>query len=707
MKQAMKQAAKAVRRAKTPARRPARRLAAAALTLLGLACAAPGRAQTRDPFLWPFGPNSIWNQPIGSGAQYHEIDLPPVSQQRTDWEYLALSSPSDSAYTWHGAYGAPDHSVVMPYNNPVLNNDDSRSTNNIVAVVETDGTVYQAQAASRAAGGDLSGVIYGFPDWSTFAAAKVTDDGGYYGGHAGSGLSVLGGSIRAWELGSGDDYSIQHAVKIELDQNELWKNPSDASKSYIWPAIAADGYTGGYGVAKNDPALAMGSLLALRPDATPEGLGIRTAAGRKLFHALQDYGAYVVDTSGINYGAPNYIVSLCEERAGRAVFDMDAQGDFLADESTLVQNLYAVSNNGPNSIGGGGTPRRSAPPPFGTLGDGTTGTGGTVSPPVITPSGSAPIGQRIAMKASANGYFVSADGNNSQVLEAKFATVANTWEFFDVVDAGGGLVALRSASTGYYVTCHLDNNDLLIANSTTTIQGWEQFAWQDLGGGSFALKSPATGYYVSCDLNDPNDALRAAFATTVQGWETFQYTVQSASPSARSGGASARPAAYAPLASPTKAVTITDRTAGATIRYTLDGSAPGAASPVYSKPLSVPAGATVKAVGFKSGLKASAVSSWTYTYSFPPAAPAGLSATAGAAGTRKITLSWGAVSGATGYRVYRASSANGTYALIASPSGAGYANTGLTAGTTYYYKVAAVNAAGAGPGAGPASAKAR
>ena len=57
-----------------------------------------------------------------------------------------------------------------------------------------------------------------------------------------------------------------------------------------------------------------------------------------------------------------------------------------------------------------------------------------------------------------------------------------------------------------------------------------------------------------------------------------------------------------------------------------------------------------------------------------------------------ISLSWGKISGADGYRVYRATAKNGTYKMIKSISGnknTSYKNTGLTVGKTYYYKVRA------------------
>src|SRR6266480_4161457 len=71
-----------------------------------------------------------------------------------------------------------------------------------------------------------------------------------------------------------------------------------------------------------------------------------------------------------------------------------------------------------------------------------------------------------------------------------------------------------------------------------------------------------------------------------------------------------------------------------------------------------------------------------------PTTPAGLAASA--VTSTSLTLSWNAATdnvGVTGYRVYR----NGT--LVASPTGTSVSITGLSAGTTYSFTVAAVDAA--------------
>ncbi|WP_082347339.1 S8 family serine peptidase [Bacillus sp. FJAT-18017] len=70
------------------------------------------------------------------------------------------------------------------------------------------------------------------------------------------------------------------------------------------------------------------------------------------------------------------------------------------------------------------------------------------------------------------------------------------------------------------------------------------------------------------------------------------------------------------------------------------------------------------------------------------AAPA--SVKAASAGYNKVKISWGKVSGAQGYEVYRSTSKYGTYSKIAtltSGTATSYTNGALTPGKTYYYKV--------------------
>jgi len=80
----------------------------------------------------------------------------------------------------------------------------------------------------------------------------------------------------------------------------------------------------------------------------------------------------------------------------------------------------------------------------------------------------------------------------------------------------------------------------------------------------------------------------------------------------------------------------------------------------------------------------------------PPTAPGGLTATA--ASTRQINLSWTASTdnvGVTGYKVERCSGAAcSNFAQVATPTTTTFNDTGLTASTSYSYRVRATDAAG-------------
>jgi carboxypeptidase T len=84
-----------------------------------------------------------------------------------------------------------------------------------------------------------------------------------------------------------------------------------------------------------------------------------------------------------------------------------------------------------------------------------------------------------------------------------------------------------------------------------------------------------------------------------------------------------------------------------------------------------------------------------------PGAPSALTATPG---NGQAGLSWTAASGATLYRVYRATASGGPYTMIQTNlTGTSFTDTGLTNGTTYYYVVTGTNGAGEGPNSNEAS----
>ncbi len=72
-----------------------------------------------------------------------------------------------------------------------------------------------------------------------------------------------------------------------------------------------------------------------------------------------------------------------------------------------------------------------------------------------------------------------------------------------------------------------------------------------------------------------------------------------------------------------------------------------------------------------------------------------------------IKVTWGIVSGASGYELWRATSSTGTYTLVKATASLYYTNTGLATGRTYYYKVRAYRVVSGRKVYGPFSAPAR
>ncbi len=116
---------------------------------------------------------------------------------------------------------------------------------------------------------------------------------------------------------------------------------------------------------------------------------------------------------------------------------------------------------------------------------------------------------------------------------------------------------------------------------------------------------------------------------------------------------------------------------------------------------------TATSAGGTSGNSASVV-----VVPVPPAPATAPGSLTGNMVTTNVTLNWSAVSGAVGYVISRATSANGTYTLLGSVTETTYKDVGVNSNATYYYHVEAMNAGGTstnalvvvnGPPAAPAS----
>ncbi|HMH19438.1 MAG TPA: hypothetical protein VK572_14980 [Burkholderiales bacterium] len=411
-----------------------RSLAAVGLCVVcALLLGAPGNAsaQTRDPVnpldpaknspIWPFASTSPWNMPIGSGAQYVPINLAvpndpgnPPSDPATNWaqvpgihdEYIVLTPTAPftdinySDVAWTGGDRCPFSGMVptllvqvpVPADYVVPS---SGGDNSAAFLMPDNRTIIQAQPFTRCdAGLPATSVI-------SFNYVDIYGDG-RWGSHGGSQLSAIGGSIHLGELRPG--IPVRHAISISVDSSIVLHSCQTLNDCFRWPAYTADSTAtadhgpGSYG-GNNPNAVAgmkMGALLAIPASTNIDALGLESIPGQMLAWTLQNYGAYIVDTTGgpgFNIDAdigPNgtfagskreefendfKVIDQFGNEIGMPFEERVNDGDgthgnpslgypWTRDVQKLMQALYLVDNNGPDSIGGGGTPLQPLAPPL-------------------------------------------------------------------------------------------------------------------------------------------------------------------------------------------------------------------------------------------------------------------------------------------------------------------------------------------------------
>ncbi|MHB8490303.1 MAG: hypothetical protein ACYDC4_14130 [Candidatus Dormibacteria bacterium] len=326
--------------------------------------AAPG---ARNKFLWPFASSSIWNMPIGSGANYVAAHLAlPTMKALTADQNMIVMDPSapllrldyNGAGWSNGNRCTGSGSVLASVPIPPGFTVPSDGHNDPLAVVMPDGqTVIQGQPFARCTPGGPATVLELSPSVNLYGNGMA--------GGGGAGLGALGGTIRLNELVPGG--AIRHALKVDVDAaRDLFPTPA-----FRWPAIHADACAPGcYG--GGVPALTMGSLLALPARLDLAGLGLETVPGQMLAWTLQNYGAYVTnDTTRSVFsittedGPSGSVVNQFQQVWG---FPFAAPAGnatpWSHDINLILANLAVVANNGPASVGGGGTPLQPLAPGF-------------------------------------------------------------------------------------------------------------------------------------------------------------------------------------------------------------------------------------------------------------------------------------------------------------------------------------------------------
>jgi hypothetical protein len=344
-----------------------------------------GATATRDPLHQPFASTSIWNMPIGSNAVFAPANIDPTPENN-QYSYMPLADadqivlrPNDPVTTiqyssvgWSGGNRCtPTSSTVlaqvpMPASFVVP----SGNANNSSAFLLADHrTLVQVQPLARCTAGGVATSLAHAPN------ADLYGDG-ILGAHGGSGLSSIGGTIRLGELRPGQQ-GPHHALKLVVYMKDAYKCAT-RSACFRWPAVTADSYAvGWYGTGAGNPnvsntAMKMGALLAIPGTVDLASIGFETEPGRQLAWTLQNYGGYIVDDTY----APQF--GFATENGPDGSFLTQFHGDygfdfqqkvggntaFMRDTQRIVAALKVVDNNGPSSIGGGGTPRQPLAAPL-------------------------------------------------------------------------------------------------------------------------------------------------------------------------------------------------------------------------------------------------------------------------------------------------------------------------------------------------------
>jgi hypothetical protein len=283
-------------------------------------------AACRDAVQWPFAASSIWNTPIGSGAVFVPAGLfagAPGSGKEapfdmmSDDDYMIVTTADMPLVDWHdqGHWGGPTTPaayctltgpLVQQLHMPASLNISTFGNNNAAAILQPDGRTLVLCQPIYVCGPGAPVLALQLKAGMRTADLYVGD--GRLGGHGGSDLNAIGGTIRKGELRKGAP-PIMHALKIEFFANLYYYRPPDGNRSQcsVWPADTCDGYMNDCQAQPHecyngtDPLFTPGALLAVpAAAATALNASLATDAARRILFALTNFGGYIADDTAWN-----------------------------------------------------------------------------------------------------------------------------------------------------------------------------------------------------------------------------------------------------------------------------------------------------------------------------------------------------------------------------------------------------------------------
>jgi len=364
-------------------RLPALRLRLSLALLLVAAHCAP----CRDPLTAPFNASSIWNTPLGDAAVFAPARLfqgvVPKSGVFSDTDYFLTTTPASPLIEWRGQghWNATPNCLQFPWAPlvqavpwPSATYTITQGGNNALALLLPDGdSLILTQPAYRCT---ATAPLLSLHDrWHGTGSLRGA---GNWGGHGGSALNAIGGSLRVGELLPTSPLPPAHVLKLQL-----WAKPyyfgsavgANKSSCYRWPALVCDGYSEDpalYG--GSNPLLTPGALLAIPLASLNATLStLTTAPGRALAWTLAHYGGLLCDDTYADRATFNteHGFTAAFESAWGFPFTVSGPGDarpgaaaWLGDVVALFRALSIVVNNEASTPGGGGTPLLPPLPPL-------------------------------------------------------------------------------------------------------------------------------------------------------------------------------------------------------------------------------------------------------------------------------------------------------------------------------------------------------
>ncbi len=309
----------------------------------------------------PFAPTSIWNRPVPSGATFTDVSAAmrgaPGSPVRIGTDLVTICTTSPKAPPtdimlsagWSPAERATATGTVLYHRHLSANACTAVRTNPFgnalfVLVDPLTGLADIGGGAWRNPGGPLLSVV---PDGPAAHGIDVQNGDGLVGAGRASGLPALGGLLRKGEIA----HRVDHALAVVLPAGVL-----SAALHWRWPARSADA-TAAATYEGTDPALTMGTLLAIPPTTDLANFGWHTRQGRVLAADAQRYGWYVADSVvapvirfAFETGAATHDLGLTvDPSTGYETTDparLDATG-FTTDVLTILGLMKAVTSNAP------------------------------------------------------------------------------------------------------------------------------------------------------------------------------------------------------------------------------------------------------------------------------------------------------------------------------------------------------------------------